>query len=62
LALTTSLARIVLLYREHVDQNTPNNKKSIVDLWTEELIDEIRMKVQTKYIPLPDYRPILLSN
>lgn len=62
-ALTTSLPRILLLYREHIDINTPQEKKSIVDLFTEETIDKlvkaIKKPVQNKYIPYDDYRPII---
>lgn len=63
MALTTSLARIVLLYREHIDQNTPTDKRSIVDLWTEETIDKLvsvlKRPVKNDYIAYDDYRPIL---
>lgn len=65
LALTTSLARIVLLFREHIDQNTPTEKRQIVDLWTEETIEKLvtvlkkPKKKDFDYIMLNDYRPIL---
>lgn len=66
LALETSLARIILLYREHIEQNTPNDKKQIVDLWTEETIEKLKLVLKAtkqknvpKYIAYDDYRPVL---
>jgi hypothetical protein len=57
------LPRILLLYREHIDVNTPQEKKSIVDLFTEETIDKLvnrlKNKPAPKYIAYNDYRPIL---